>query len=602
MKKLMIAMVVLAATAHGLAMPTRAELSKAQPLVNDLTADDLRALKAKEKKPGDVAAAHLDLADKADTEAGKYLLLQGAFRLYVRSGDYDAAADVLQRMRGEIAGLPPEMIVEIVNSAMRRVTASKAPKVLAIFRDAQRMIKYRKQLTAAELDVKEKPDDKAVQRRLAECHVGLGDWPKALEIFARIGDEAAKHELDPASAKDFDIQKAANYWWEYPAKDNEPFKTHAAALYRKGLEDGSITGLWKALAEKRVKEMEDVMTVSCAAPRGSGAPTTPKGTTEAGKEASSPVLAPPTVHETQRATPSAAAVKPAVAPTTGPWAVPAKFKAKREHTLKLADGVDMTFCAIPAGKFEMTGAGGGSKNHKVTITRPFWITKTFLTAKQCRAFPSDGKVNEGAKKLEQAAKKLEQAFPKEPIVFCIRRRHAEQFASWLTETHKADIPAGYVFRLPTEAELEYVERASYGKKIKRDVVKDRKVHYESLLKKNLISKSDNEAVPKEFERLRVCGYSSQKPNPWGVFSLLTDHGRHTLDSVDVSDGTEDWRGEPQKNLIYSDKETDPIRIGKRKLVRQWATNRWLVDDQNWRGLAYIVLGPDLVTEKTAAKR
>ena len=61
-------------------MPTRAELAQAQPIVNDLTADDLRALKSKEKKPGDVAAAHLDLADKADTEAGKYLLLQGAFR------------------------------------------------------------------------------------------------------------------------------------------------------------------------------------------------------------------------------------------------------------------------------------------------------------------------------------------------------------------------------------------------------------------------------------------------------------------------------------------------------------------------------------------
>ena len=151
-----------ALTATVCAMPTKQQLVQAQQLVNDLTADDLRALKSKEKTPGDVAAAHLALADKADTEAGKYLLLQGAFRLYVRSGDYDSAASTLQRMRGEIADLPPEVIVEIVNNEMRRVASSKAPKVLAIFRDAQRAMKCRKELKTAEAAAKAKPDDKAV--------------------------------------------------------------------------------------------------------------------------------------------------------------------------------------------------------------------------------------------------------------------------------------------------------------------------------------------------------------------------------------------------------------------------------------------------------
>ena len=130
----LVAGIALAATVC--AMPTRQQLLQAQPLVNDLTADDLRALKAKEKTPGDVAAAHLDLADKAETEAGKYLLLQGAFRLYARSGDYESAASTLMRMRSGIADLPPELIVEIVNKEMSRVASAKAPKVLAIFRDA----------------------------------------------------------------------------------------------------------------------------------------------------------------------------------------------------------------------------------------------------------------------------------------------------------------------------------------------------------------------------------------------------------------------------------------------------------------------------------
>ena len=141
------------------AMPTKAELAQAQQLVNDLTADDLRALKAKEKTPEEVAATQLAFADEAETEAGKYLLLQGAFKLYARAADYDAAAGVLARMRREVADLPPEVVVELVNGEMRRVAAEKAPKVLAIFRDAQRTIKYRKQLGAAELDATAHPEN-----------------------------------------------------------------------------------------------------------------------------------------------------------------------------------------------------------------------------------------------------------------------------------------------------------------------------------------------------------------------------------------------------------------------------------------------------------
>ena len=167
--------VALAATA----MPTKRQLAEAQKLVNDLTVDDIRALNAKQKTAGEVAAKHLDIAAKADTEAGKYLLLQGAFRLYARGGDYDAAADVLQRMKKEISSFPPEVIVELVNCEMRRGTESKAPRVLAIYKDARHTIKYRKLLAAAEVNVEKRPTSKNL-KQLAECHVHLGNWKKAL--------------------------------------------------------------------------------------------------------------------------------------------------------------------------------------------------------------------------------------------------------------------------------------------------------------------------------------------------------------------------------------------------------------------------------------
>lgn len=210
-KRLVAGFALALAAAPALAMPTKKDLVAAQPIVQDLTADDMHALKAKQKSSVEVAAAHIALADKADTEAGKYLLLQGAFRLYARGGDYDAAAGALQRMRDEISGLPPEAVVEIVDKEMRKVADSKAPKVVAIFRDAQRTIKCRKRLAAAEAAAKKDPANAKAQRAIAECHAALGDWDKALESFAKIGEAAAKWEKDPASAKDYDVMKAANF-------------------------------------------------------------------------------------------------------------------------------------------------------------------------------------------------------------------------------------------------------------------------------------------------------------------------------------------------------------------------------------------------------
>ena len=130
-KRLLAAVCMMLAAAGAWAMPTKNELAQAQQLVQDLTAEDLRAMKAGTKQPGEVAAAQLALADEAETEAGKYLLLQGAFKLYARAADYDAAADALARMRKEIADLPPELVVELVNGEMRRVTADKAPRCAA---------------------------------------------------------------------------------------------------------------------------------------------------------------------------------------------------------------------------------------------------------------------------------------------------------------------------------------------------------------------------------------------------------------------------------------------------------------------------------------
>ena len=533
----------LALAASAWAMPTKRQLMEASRLVQELTADDLRDLKAKKKTAGDVAAGHLALADKAETEAGKYLLLQGAFRLYARSGDYDSAAATLLRMRGEIADLPPEVIIEIVNSEMRRVAGSKAPKVLAIFRDAQRRVKYRKRLAAADLDATAHPENPVFARRLAECHVGLGDWPKALPIFAKLGDIAAKYELDPASAKDCNALKAADFWWSYESTDSELYKAHAAALYRTAIDTGIAKGLRREMAVMRLAEIEESglcglnAATAAVAERGASAPTS-------------------------------AAKAPA--PTTGPWAIPANFKAPLVRTLKLADGVDMDFCAIPAGTFKMSNVNGKG-THKVTITRPFWIGKWFLSAADFSGDERDAK----------AKSEIMKALPNMEVIKVPTASTIPEICKSLNDKYRNQLPAGYVFRLPTEAELEYA--LTDGKGLGETKCQSCSLH--NTTKDAFAGKAVQWCYDLRFRvlpREKVC--------KWGLSGISWTTCAHlVLDTVDTND------------IAYEANETDPVRIGQNMLGRDFGIRRH-VKQSFWAGISRLVIGPDLVAEKQAGKK
>lgn len=107
-------MVVAAGAAlAAVAMPTTAELQKAQAVVSGVTATDVAALKTKTKTPAEVAARHMELAKQTRNEAEKYLLLQGAFLLYAKGGDYANVAKVSATMQTEIDDFNPEVIVEL---------------------------------------------------------------------------------------------------------------------------------------------------------------------------------------------------------------------------------------------------------------------------------------------------------------------------------------------------------------------------------------------------------------------------------------------------------------------------------------------------------
>ena len=157
MKKLVIAMAAMAVTVQAIAMPTRAELSNAQPLVNELMAPTLEEFMSATDKTaaavnvGDYACA---FAAEAETEAAKLLLLKGAVVFYVRGEAYDKAADSIATMQSAVSNLSPEVVAEIVGKAASRVPESKVPRLHAYYRAAKLQIRARKELPNLEQKLK----------------------------------------------------------------------------------------------------------------------------------------------------------------------------------------------------------------------------------------------------------------------------------------------------------------------------------------------------------------------------------------------------------------------------------------------------------------
>ena len=354
MKKLAILLAVMVATAHLLAMPTRAELSKAQPLVVELMAPTLEEYKsATDKTAGAVKVGDNScaFAAEAETEAVKFLLLKGAVGYYVRGEAYDKAADCIAKMKTDIKDLTPDAIADIVGKASGKITASKAPRLLAYYRAAKLQISARNEIPGLEQKLKRVKSDQ-LQRRYAEALAISGNWKAAYAAFAK-SRNAPLAQLAEAEAKGAAANaQAAEIWWSYTPEFEGAenfFKIHAAEFYKKALEKGEISGLKKNIVERRIAQVsEDAVATDVAA-----AVSTPRSTS-----------------------PGAAG------------------KRDKPIIVKIKDGIELEFIPCPAGTFTMGHTSDPDDieyKHQVTITRQFWMSKYPITVEQFGAFcPIDG--------------------------------------------------------------------------------------------------------------------------------------------------------------------------------------------------------------------
>ena len=260
------------------------------------------------------------------------------------------------------------------------------------------------------------------------------------------------------------------------------------------------------------------------------------------------------------------------------WWLPSSFAVPRTKSLALgAGGEKMDFCACPAGMFMMSNLDKATC-HKVTLTRPFWIAATPVTARQLRLEFPDAARDESAKTMEAAFTNM--------IVACkMQGGIVGEYIQRLNMKYGRELPRGYVFRLPTEAELEYAIREG-GERMPddRDVYRDARETKRLLESVGLPPRDDLRLLPRS--PLPVPHSPFPAPHSFGLASLWTDTEQAVLDTVDGKRGTKTAKD----SIFYDAEETDPLRTGTLRLSRQFQFQRWLLMKEA-SGFIRICIGP-----------
>lgn len=117
--------------------PSRAELEAVQGEVREIVADILDGLRAGAIARAEAAEEVRIRASHAESAAEEYLLLQGAFRLFMRAGEYPRAVDLLRHMHAR--EFPPEALASLAEQALepvpRGVSVAGLDGLLATLRD-----------------------------------------------------------------------------------------------------------------------------------------------------------------------------------------------------------------------------------------------------------------------------------------------------------------------------------------------------------------------------------------------------------------------------------------------------------------------------------
>ena len=595
MRKLIFCLAAISAVVVS-AMPTKKEVTAAREVVAELMSDVVADQKAGKLTAVQVAEKALELAGRAETEPVKLLLIQGAVMGFARGGEPARAAEAMQRMKAEIKDVTPEYEADILARAVKTVPAKSGSLLYAMLDDAKRLVKFRKDIPVIEKKL-ERIDTLELRMELAERLASLGEWKRALEMFVKMdGDVARAAKFERGELTGMTASEVADIWWaQKGVKDYAGytvFQRHAGEWYKKALVDGSLKGLKRDLAQKRIDGMRGgIENGELRIENGGGnAGSASDGAQDRGQ---TPV-------ELQSG------------------------ECPKKLVFKLDSKTDLEMVGIPSGKFTMGYedwergyyVSEMCKPHEVTITRPFWVAKLPVTFGMAKAL-----------RYNNAWMKM--TVPKDPSALG-HKAYLDDFHMWkigmdgkmelddlfkLLNTRVRGRPNGYVFRPPTMAEWEYYLKADGSDPgLLRKSLRD---HFQSYycddMKAYWKRLGNPELTGSAWHRVPVNLF---KPNPWGIHYVIDVSGEWMLDTVDADRVVfgKVLGKEPKQTMFSAARgvslpDKDPVLIAESKEFYRLARGTTFCPehiylkelDRNYRGGVRIVLGPDLIAEQAKKK-
>ena len=462
------------------AMPTLEQTKKVEPLVMDLMREDQNALKSGKKTRAEVAQSAMEFAGKAESEAVKLLLMKGALNLYVRAGEFDKAIATLHSLKAAITDIPPQIVTNMIETALRGAAKKEDGELFHKLID-----EYKADIAsrgASSMVVEERNSIASILKGMIKVP-GRDYWLSATELTqgqweSVMGNNPSSHKganlpVENVSRNDCDIflkklnamkeVQASQFEFRLPELHEWKYAAWAGSAGRGSWIKPGVAGDVLDMAWVRANSLNQTHAVATKAPNAFGfydmlgnvwewlakeGGDAPRGCGSLKGCAFNQVANKCTwnqnwhIPKTQRNSycglrlAAHARPQPAFSLNAAPGSV---------TELDLGNVPPLQFVYCPAGKFSMgyEKHPAISKVKDIEITSPFWVSKTPIRADQLESLGLNSVTN---------ARTGDAVIHDGSIV-------VQKLPSALKERFGKMLPPGYVFRLPTEAEFEYLQKA-----------------------------------------------------------------------------------------------------------------------------------------------